>query len=213
MTTTTKKNLMAALCAAMSEMRDPVKRSQNPHFKSRFADLKEVLECIEEPLGRHGLVFVQLLRPADSGGTLLLHSQLHHADSGEMIEAVVPLQPEKPGPQALGSCISYMRRYSAKAMFSLADADEDDDGEAATHRVSHVHIGGRRTAEPSAAKASPAKIDGTVTSHELIGAIREATNLGLLDAIAQKAKGLPDAEKAEVREAYKVRRMDLQEMS
>ena len=41
--TNTKTNLMGALCAAMAEMRDPVKRSQNPHFKSRFADLREVL--------------------------------------------------------------------------------------------------------------------------------------------------------------------------
>jgi hypothetical protein len=128
------KNLMTALCAAMGEMRDPVKRSQNPHFRSRFADLSEVLDCIEGPLHKHGLVFVQLLRP-DSGGNLLLHSQVHHAASGEVLEAIAPIVAEKAGPQALGSAISYMRRYSAKAMFSLADADEDDDAERATMRT------------------------------------------------------------------------------
>jgi ERF superfamily len=130
------KNLMTALCAAMGEMRDPVKRSQNPHFRSRFADLSEVLDCIEGPLHKHGLVFVQLLKP-DSGGNLMLHSQVHHAASGEVLEAVAPIVAEKPGPQALGSAISYMRRYSAKAMFSLADADEDDDAERATNRSPH----------------------------------------------------------------------------
>lgn len=203
--TTTKKNLMGALCAAMAEMRDPVKRSQNPHFKSRFADLKEVLDCIEEPLGRHGLVFLQLLRPSDTG-SLLLHSQLHHADSGEMVEAVVPIVPEKPGPQALGSCISYMRRYSAKAMFSLADADEDDDAEAATNRTNYVNIGSRKPVEAPAPKDE-------VTSMELVGAIRDARNLAALDAIAKRAKNLSDDEKAEVREAYKQRRTQLQETS
>jgi hypothetical protein len=201
------KNLMKALCAAMSEMRDPVKRSANPHFKSRFADLREVLDCIEEPLGRHGLVFTQLLAPSEAG-LLLLRSQLHHADSGEMIEAVVPIVPEKPGPQALGSCISYMRRYSAKAMFSLADADEDDDGEAATNRTSYVNIGARKPQEQPAPKAVARD---EVSAPELVGAMREARNLAALDALAQKAKHLSEREKAEIREVFKARRAELQE--
>jgi hypothetical protein len=202
------KNLMKALCAAMSEMRDPVKRSANPHFKSRFADLREVLDCIEEPLGRHGLVFTQLLCPAEGNGMLLLRSQLHHADSGEMIEAVVPIVPEKPGPQALGSCISYMRRYSAKAMFSLADADEDDDAEAATNRTSYVNIGARKPQEQPAPKAVARD---EVSAPELVGAMREARNLAALDALAQKAKHLSEREKAEIREVFKARRAELQE--
>lgn len=201
------KNLMKALCAAMSEMRDPVKRSQNPHFKSRFADLREVLDCIEEPLTKHGLVFTQLLRPGE--GSLMLHSQLHDAASGEMIEAVVPIIPEKAGPQALGSCISYMRRYSAKAMFSLADADEDDDAEAATQRTQYINIGSKRQVETPAPKPSVALKD--ITAVELVGMIREARDLGMLDKLAQQAKGLSEPEKAEVRDVYKSRRAELQE--
>lgn len=207
----TTKNLMKALCAAMSEMRDPVKRSANPHFKSRFADLREVLDCIEEPLSRHGLVFTQLLRPADSG-SLLLHSQLHHAESGEMIEAVVPITPEKAGPQALGSCISYMRRYSAKAMFSLADADEDDDAEAATNRTSYVNIGAKRPQE-SAPAASKQVAREEISAPELVGAMREARNLAVLDQLAQRAKHLSEPEKAEIRDVFKARRAELQEAS
>lgn len=204
MTTNTKKNLMGALCAAMAEMRDPVKRSQNPHFKSRFADLREVLDCIEEPLGRHGLVFLQLLRPAD-GGTLMLHSQLHHADSGEMVEAVVPIVPEKPGPQALGSCISYMRRYSAKAMFSLADADEDDDAEAATNRPTYVNIGAK--------KAAPVQTqsDGVPSSMEIVAGIREAKTAAQVDWWAAKAKMIPEAERGEIRTVYLERKAALKE--
>jgi len=204
MMTTNKKNLMGALCAAMAEMRDPVKRSQNPHFKSRFADLREVLDCIEEPLGRHGLVFLQLLQPSDNG-TLMLHSQLHHADSGEMVQAVVPIVPEKPGPQALGSCISYMRRYSAKAMFSLADADEDDDAEAATHRPNYVNIGAKRPAP-----AQPAS-DGVPSSMEIVAGIREAKTASQIDWWAAKAKMLPEAERVEIRTVYLERKSALKE--
>jgi hypothetical protein len=200
------KNLMKALCAAMSEMRDPVKRSSNPHFKSRFADLREVLDCIEEPLSRHGLVFTQLLMP--DGGQLMMRSQLHHAESGEMIEAVVPIVPEKAGPQALGSCISYMRRYSAKAMFSLADADEDDDAEAATQRNTYVNIGSKRPAEPVAAKVVARE---EISAPELVGAMREARNLAVLDQLAQKAKHLSEREKVEIRDVFKTRRAELQE--
>lgn len=204
MTTNTKQNLMGALCAAMAEMRDPVKRSQNPHFKSRFADLREVLDCIEEPLGRHGLVFLQLLRPSE-GGLLMLHSQLHHADSGEMVEAVVPIVPEKPGPQALGSCISYMRRYSAKAMFSLADADEDDDAEAATNRPTYVNIGAK--------KAAPVQTqsDGVPSSMEIVAGIREAKTAAQVDWWASKAKLIPEADRAEIRTVYLERKAALKE--
>jgi len=204
MMTTTKKNLMGALCAAMAEMRDPVKRSQNPHFKSRFADLREVLDCIEEPLGRHGLVFLQLLRPADAG-TLMLHSQLHHADSGEMVEAVVPIIPEKPGPQALGSCISYMRRYSAKAMFSLADADEDDDAEAATNRPTYVNIGAKK-----AAPIQP-QSDGVPSSMEIVAGIREAKTAAQVDWWASNAKMLPESERVEIRQVYLDRKAAIKE--
>lgn len=205
MTTNTKKNLMGALCAAMAEMRDPVKRAQNPHFKSRFADLREVLDCIEGPLHRHGLVFTQLLYPAEGNVIVLLRSQLHHAESGEMIEAVVPIVPEKPGPQALGSCISYMRRYSAKAMFSMADADEDDDAEAATNRPTYVNIGAKKAAPVQA------QSDGIPSSMEIVAGIREAKTAAQVDWWASKAKLIPEADRAEIRTVYLERKAALKE--
>lgn len=206
------KNLMTALCAAMGEMRDPVKRSQNPHFRSRFADLSEVLDCIEGPLHKHGLVFVQLLRP-DAQGNLMLHSQVHHAGSGELLEAVAPIVAEKSGPQALGSAISYMRRYSAKAMFSLADADEDDDGEAATRRsepASAPKPAPRKQEQPSAppaTKKAPPSIDVGIEMLE------RCSNLAQLKDTATKfqAMGYTVEQMDELRAAYMVRRESMEE--
>lgn len=205
------KNLMTALCAAMGEMRDPVKRSQNPHFRSRFADLSEVLDCIEGPLHKHGLVFVQLLKP-DSGGNLMLHSQVHHAASGEMLEAVAPIVAEKPGPQALGSAISYMRRYSAKAMFSLADADEDDDAERATNRQPTP----ARPPEPPKAKAAapaPAQRKPAPKVEDGIQALAECVTLNALKAVAAEFQkmGYNAEQLDELRAAFMARREALEE--
>lgn len=205
------KNLMTALCAAMGEMRDPVKRSQNPHFRSRFADLSEVLDCIEGPLHKHGLVFVQLLKP-DSGGNLMLHSQVHHAASGEVLEAVAPIVAEKPGPQALGSAISYMRRYSAKAMFSLADADEDDDAERATHRPSQPQPAAVR--KMTAAEPAPAPVQRKAAPklEEGIQRLAKCETVADLKAVAAEFQklGYTAEQLDELRAAFMVRREELE---
>ena len=204
------KNLMTSLCAAMGEMRDPVKRSQNPHFRSRFADLSEVLDCIEGPLHKHGLVFVQLLRP-DAHGNLMLHSQVHHAASGEVLEAVAPIVAEKPGPQALGSAISYMRRYSAKAMFALADADEDDDAEAASRRSEPPAKPAPRRQEAPPPQATVAKAKPTLDSG--LEMLQRCSTLAQLKDTAAKfqAMGYSVEQLDELRAAYMVRRESMEE--
>lgn len=203
------KNLMKALCAAMGEMRDPVKRSQNPHFRSRFADLSEVIDCIEGPLHKHGLVFVQLLMPNDKG-ELVLRSQVYHADSGEMLESVAPVVPEKSGPQALGSAISYMRRYAAKAMFSLADADEDDDAERATRR--DPAPAPKPAPKPPAVEPAPKPKAKKPSMEEGMQALANATSVAVLKELATQfqSAGYTAEQLDELRGAYMARRESLE---
>ena len=60
--------------------------------------------------------------------TLLLHS------SGEWIESdPLVVQAKDAGPQAVGSCLTYLRRYQLAAMVGIAPKD-DDDAEAAERR-------------------------------------------------------------------------------
>jgi hypothetical protein len=120
------KDLLAALHTASAAMPNPQKNAKNEHFRNRYADLGAVLECIEQPLMQNGLVLTQML---DTAGPLpVLTTTLWHAPSGQWIAGQVPLIAEKAGPQALGSAITYMRRYAIKSLFAMADQDDDAEG-------------------------------------------------------------------------------------
>ena len=188
------KNLLKAMHLAMGEMADPKKNSTNPAFRNKYADLGAVLESIEGPLQRHGLVLTQLLTP---GPEPTLATILYHVESGESLTSSIALQPEKATPQGLGSCISYMRRYAIKAMFALSDTD--DDGNEATRPTQKV-----QSRKPSEVVQAVAKaVNGTVLSGmEIAGMMRDSVSIEGLDKLAAMARQLPDNEKSEVRAVY-----------
>jgi len=117
--------IAAALLKAQRKMGSASKGSVNPYFKSRYADLGSVMEVVKEPLNEEG---ISLLQPTYSkDGVHYVESILMH-ESGEFI-ASEPLKLEvtKVDMQALGSSISYARRYSLQSLLSIPA--EDDDGE------------------------------------------------------------------------------------
>lgn len=121
--------ITAALAKAQSEIENPSKDNVNPHFKSRYADLATVLEVCREPLSKHGLSVTQPLFM--EGDKVVLATILSHT-SGQWIKSFIPLPIQKPGSQEIGSCITYMRRYSLAALVGIFQ--EDDDAEAAEGR-------------------------------------------------------------------------------
>lgn len=121
-------DLAAALAKAQGELRNPVKDSVNPHFRSRYADLATVRDAVFPVLSAHGLSVVQLPTETPDGPaltTLLLHS------SGQWIETTGLLRPIKADPQGVGSALTYSRRYALQSIVGVA-ADDDDDGEQAS---------------------------------------------------------------------------------
>ena len=118
-------NLTKSLLQFHKEIGKIAKTSTNPFFKSKYADLPSILSAINEPLSNSGLVIVSI-PDADGLTTLLLHSE-----SGEYISATAILKPVKNDPQAIGSAITYQRRYSIGSILNL-NIDEDDDGNKAS---------------------------------------------------------------------------------
>jgi len=122
--------LAGALSKAQGTMKSASKDGMNPHFKSKYATLDSIWEAIKEPLSQNGLSISQLIsQEADTTvmTTLLMHS------SGQWIKSTVPVIAGKPTPQALGSSISYMRRYSLAAIVGVTVGDDDDANEAQKH--------------------------------------------------------------------------------
>jgi hypothetical protein len=124
--------IAGALVKAQSEMGNAVKDSKNPFFKSSYADLNSIREASLPVLNKHGISVLQPTTVIE--GRLYVETLLLH-ESGEFIsglyEVVVGKQND---PQALGSAISYSRRYSLQSMINIGA--EDNDAEGATVRTS-----------------------------------------------------------------------------
>lgn len=123
--------LAEALAKAQGTMKAAQMGSTNPHFKSKYASLTEVMDAMREPFAKNGLAVVQGAdTPEDSGlrvTTAILHS------SGEWIESSVHVPIGGGNAQAVGSALTYARRYSLATLCGVV-ADEDDDGNAASSR-------------------------------------------------------------------------------
>ncbi len=118
--------LAKALSLAQANMGHALKEANNPAFKSKYADLSNVIEAIRKPLSTQGLSYVQLGIPSESAAvveTVLMH------ESGEWVSSVVSVAAKDKTPHAFGSAMTYARRYGLSAIVGLTQAD--DDGNAA----------------------------------------------------------------------------------
>lgn len=99
------------------------KDGKNPHFKSSYATLNEVLDKVKKPLNEAGVLILQL--PEKEG----LRTILRDVSDETQVECFMPYV-ETTTPQKLGSCNTYNRRYSLVTLLGLED--EDDDGNVAS---------------------------------------------------------------------------------
>ena len=121
--------LSVALVKAQGELNAVSKDGKNPHFKSTYATLQNIVESTRDVLHRHGLAVVQTFSQTD-GTYIDLTTTLVH-ESGEWISGTITMRPTKPDPQGLGSAATYARRYAYAAILGIV-ADDDDDGNAAS---------------------------------------------------------------------------------
>jgi hypothetical protein len=121
--------LAKALAAAQGEMKNAILNKVNPHFKSKYADLAAIRDTVTPALAKHGIAVVQGTDTEEN--SIVVFTRLIHS-SGQWIESRFPIPYDKP--QAMGSGITYGRRYTLSAVTNIA-ADEDDDGNAANEKA------------------------------------------------------------------------------
>ena len=121
-----------SLAAALAEL-----QTKLPHIGKdadaqygKYADLAAITKTLMPILGKLGLSFTAA-PTLDIDGKFVLRYGLGHVNGGS-IEGKYPLPGMEKGPQALGSAITYARRYCLLAVTGVApDDSSDDDGEAA----------------------------------------------------------------------------------
>jgi len=121
-------NLAIALSIVQGKLTHAIKDSNNPFFKSKYADLESVWDSCRSLLSENGLAVMQF--PGEYyDGTMHLTTILTHK-SGEWIGQDMSVPVTKPDAQGAGSALTYMRRYALAAVVGVVQAD--DDGNAAS---------------------------------------------------------------------------------
>lgn len=123
--------LAKALSLAQGAMRGAVKDSKNPFFKSTYADLASVIEASRDALAKNGLCVIQTAKSGTTGVVRLVTTLAH--SSGQWVKSELDVPLVKNDPQAMGSAITYGRRYCHAAIVGLAQVD--DDAESAMQRT------------------------------------------------------------------------------
>lgn len=158
--------LAKALSKAQAEMSGAKKSSNNPFFKSKYADLKEVIECVKEPFADNGLSFVQF--PISNDGFAGVETVIMHS-SGEWISNEYMLKVAKNDPQGIGSAITYARRYALQAACGVPS--EDDDAESAMGRSTKQKKAPESKPEPKQTKTEAIELlAGADDFSKLVGA-------------------------------------------
>jgi hypothetical protein len=120
--------ICAALAKAQGAMEGAVKDRQNPHFKNEYATLASVIEAVRIPLRDNELAFIQASGEMVDGA-LPIETRIVHS-SGQWFRSILPMPVGQKTAQAVGSALSYGRRYALMAMLGVPSVD--DDGEAAS---------------------------------------------------------------------------------
>lgn len=146
-------SIAKALVKAQREFGPALKSSNNPHFKTRYANLAVCVDAVIDALNNNGIMLTQKTSMCDDGvivETLFLH------ESGETISSgPLHVPAAKHDPQGYGSALTYARRYSL--MTACGIAPEDDDGNAASPRPPQAQAPAAQAPKP------PVKVPSEMT--------------------------------------------------
>lgn len=142
-----------------------VQTNKGGAYQFNYAPLEVILDACVPSLNKNGLAFTQPL--GRNGMDQLLHTMLTH-ESGAWIRSTIrvpAIDSTGEGVKALGSLLTYLRRYSAQALLGVT-AEEDDDAGAAsgdhTQQLPNRHAG-KESDEDFARRLRP-RLEPTPTS-------------------------------------------------
>jgi len=94
------------------------KDTNNPFYKSKYADINQLIEMTDPLLKESNILILQPIR----NGKLV--TELTDMDSEEVITSEIDL-PQSNDPQKTGIAITYYRRYSLKSLLNIQEEDTD----------------------------------------------------------------------------------------
>ena len=135
-----------ALVAWHKTLPSASKGGTNPHFRSNYSTLEEVIAVVETAT-EFGLTFTQLTDFAVIEGgvvefvkTVILHESGDRLGGRTLIKAK-----DKSNPQQMGSGITYAKRYGLQAAFGIPSEDDDANSASTPKAEDVVEFGNKAT--------------------------------------------------------------------
>jgi hypothetical protein len=105
-------------------------------FQYRYATLGDTLEAVKKACDTEGLAVAQTI--TEHGDRMQMMTQIIDLETGDTLTFGGPVFPVKGEPQALGSALTYLRRYSLTTPFCL-NVEDDDGAQAQRAAVAPTH--------------------------------------------------------------------------
>jgi hypothetical protein len=121
MQTNITKGLMEALAQWQKVKPSVDLDGSNPHFKSKYATLANIIKTVQPILADCGLTYIQLVAGNE------IRTVLMHPESEGCVVSERPI-PDLSKVQDEGSFITYQKRYQLSALLGIA-TDSDNDGQ------------------------------------------------------------------------------------
>jgi hypothetical protein len=203
------KNIYMALAAAQTEMGTVKKGSTNPAFKSKYADLADVVAAVSPALNAQGIAFFHVATSVD--GDRVMRTVLAHGPSETMIQCDVPLIVNKQDMQGYKSATTYAKRIGLESLTGVAPADDDANAavKAAPYRQAPVRVdvapldaGGKTNSE---IKEAHSRLSRQINACNSIDALKEWSGEnrdeldGLPEQIADDLRGMWAARRDELK--------------
>jgi hypothetical protein len=186
-----------ALARAQSKMSHPTARQTNPRFGNRYPSLADVIDAVRGPLADEGIAIWTTTVDTDTGITVTM--RFRRGD--QWAESALTVELPARDPQAIGSALTYCRRYLLSLLCNIA-ADADDDAETArapsSSTVRSVTDSKKLTAQQVDGVRQRAAADGA-SADDLAGWVSTATakRTDQLEQVLQsELPALRDAHKA-----------------
>jgi hypothetical protein len=181
-TSTDTDKIIPAYIKAEHTVGSVKKTANNPHFRSKYADLEAVMEACSDALEKNGLAVWQSIN--EEGDRLI--TRLYHS-SGQWMEGYTPLIIAKNDMQGLGSAYTYARRYGLMSIMGIAP--EDDDGNAASAKVIPLPV-----KKPEAKKVEAAHVE---EAKAILSEVKQITEVKELNWFLKKnAQRIADVREA-----------------
>lgn len=146
MSTQSKAKIWSSLVKVINTIENPKNTATNVEFgDASYAPLSEVISVIKKGLSKEKLTFTQVpevnyerLENGYELGIVKITTMIID-DNGETLDfPPVVFKASGNTPQAIGSTMTYAKRYSLTSIFGIAGVDEDDDGNAGSENIQPI---------------------------------------------------------------------------